>query len=202
MIASIALFTSGKPLSSIVNAFGWECRMAEITVKPSPALGMCKSVMRTSKLAVEMHFRASVTPPTATTSNPLDLSDSLIMSSTTSSSSTKRTLRIVCPSISIEATRHPSRITTTLTLAFGLISGLVHSDQVAYKLSRGPIFGNRFHHRTVVMCIECAAEQSTSAPLLRISSEGVENYTPVHREERMTLIAANGLLRPRDVGHH
>jgi len=47
-----------------------ECRMAEITVKPSAALGMCKSVMRTSKLAVEMHFRASGTPPTATTSNP------------------------------------------------------------------------------------------------------------------------------------
>src|ERR1700738_5092682 len=147
-----------------------------------------------------MHFRASVTPPTATTSNPLDLSDSLIMSSTTSSSSTKRTLWIVCPSI--EATRHPSRITTTLTLDFGLISGLVNSDQVAHKLSRAPIFGNHFHHRTVVMCIECAAEQSTSTPLLRISSEGVENYTPVHREEGMTLIAANGLLRPRDVGHH
>ena len=53
------------------------------------------------------------------------------------------------------------------------------------------------------MCIECAAEQSTSAPLLlHISSEGVENYTPVHREERMTLIAANSLLSPRDVGHH
>ena len=145
--------------------------MAEITVKPSPALGMCKSVMRTSKLAVEMHFRASVTPPTATTSNPLDLSDSLIMSSTTSSSSTKRTLWIVCPSI--EATRHPSRSMTTVTLDFGLISGLVNSDQVAYKHSRAPIFSNRFHHRTVVMGIECAAEQSTSAPLLRVSSEGV-----------------------------
>src|SRR6202166_474414 len=125
--------------------------MAEITVKPSPALGMCKSVMRTSKLAVEMHFRASVTPPTATTSNPLELSDSLIMSSTTSSSSTKRTLWIVCPSI--EAIRHPSRSTSTLTLDLGPISGLVNSDQVAYKLSRAPIFGNRFHHRTVVMGI-------------------------------------------------
>jgi hypothetical protein len=39
------------------------------------------------------------------------------------------------------------------------------------------------------MGIECAAEQSPSAPLLRISSERVENYTPAHREERMTLIA-------------
>src|ERR1700675_5032760 len=149
MIASIALFTSGKPLNSIVNAVGWECRMAEITVKPSPALGMCKSVIRTSKFSVAIYFRASATPLTATTSNPLDLSDSLIMSSTTSSSSTKRTLWIVC--VSVEATRHPSRSTTKLTLDTALLSRLVNSDQVAYKLSRPPFLGNHFNHRTVAI---------------------------------------------------
>ena len=34
-------------------------------------------------------------------------------------------------------------------------------------------------------------------------SEGVGNYTPAHREERMTLIAPMvHLVSPRDVGHH
>jgi hypothetical protein len=50
---------------------GWECRMALITVKPSPGFGICKSVMSASKGSVVINFRASATLGTAITPNPL-----------------------------------------------------------------------------------------------------------------------------------
>src|ERR1700677_2225269 len=48
-------------------------------------------VISTSNFSVAIYFGASVTLPTATTSNPLDFRDWLIMPSTTSSPSTSRT---------------------------------------------------------------------------------------------------------------